>query len=303
MSAEASVKVGPEYTAATVANGFNPQPKVERYDWKMVGEPGQMMWLPKSKLHVDHEYQRTRVSRPKVLGIASEWVWPAVGVLSVARRPDGTYWVFDGQHRKLAADRRTDVQVLPCMVYEMTDRLNEALAYLKINNYRSSMQSIDKMNAELIAQDPVAMAVKEMVERSGYVIADSSGHNSGSRGVVNCVQSLKSAIRKNSSSAVVAWEVAVALFQGTPVTDDVYGGLFTLECYLNRKGYGSLTDERNQTSLMRYTVKELQAAIREAKAFFGGGPKASAEGILKLINKGRSTRRIPQLYTDTANDE
>lgn len=277
--------------------------KVEKFDWRMIGEPGQFHWMPKQRLHVDHEYQRSRVSNTKVLAIAAEWVWPACGVLSVARRPDGTLWVFDGQHRKLAADKRADVQVLPCMVYEMTDRLNEALAFLKINTFRTAMQSVDKMNAELIAQDPIAMAVRAMVEGSGYAITASDGSNSGQQWTVKCVSALKGAVRQNQRAANVAWLICVELFQGKIVTDDVFSGLFALECHLARKSAGSLTDEHNRTALARHTLKEVVGSINEAKAFMGGGAKAAGEGIVRLLNKGRRSRRIPTMYSEQQSDE
>lgn len=302
MAAEANSALQSE--EFTVPRGTFPAvSKVEKYDWKVVGEPGQFHWIPKQKLNVDHEYQRTKVSAQKVLSIAAEWVWPAVGVLSVARRQDNSLWVFDGQHRKLAADKRIDVQTLPCMVYEITERLNEALAFLKINTFRTAMQSVDRMNAELIAQDPIALAVKAMVEASGYSITASDGSNRGQHWTVKCVSSLKSAIRQNQKAATIAWLLAVELFAGKIVTDDVFGGLFALECHMNRKGAGSLADDNNRSALLRHTLKEISASINEAKAFMGGGTKSAGEGIVRLLNKGRRTRRIPSMYTEQNDGE
>ncbi len=296
MNAEDNGMQSDEYTKPF--GRFPAMAKVDKFNWKMIGEPGVFQWIPKQRLHVDREYQRSRVSNTKVLSIAAEWVWPACIPLSVARRPDGTYWVFDGQHRKLAADKRADVQTLPCMVYEMNDRLQEALMFLKINTFRTSMHSVDKMNAELIAKDPIALAVRAMVESCGYTIAASDGSNSGHMLTVKCVSALKAAVRANDKAANVAWLLSTDLFSGKPVTEDIYSGLFAVECHLMRRSAGSLLDPHNREALSRLTLKELTGSINEAKTFMGGGSKSSGEGIIRLLNRGRRTRRIPTLYAE-----
>lgn len=292
----AAGRIGDEYAPTP---GGPPVPKVEKFNWRTVGTPGRLMWLPKASLFVDAEYQRTKVSESKILAIAAEWVWPAVGCLSVAARPDGSYWVFDGQHRKLAADKRADIQALPCMVYEMTDKLTEAMSFLRINTFRATMQYIDKFNAELIAQDPLATAARQMVEASGYRVANTDNGGQSASYVVKCVGTLKQAIAQNPTHAQTAWQLCVELFQGKPVTDTVFKALFHVETLLHRRGAGSLLDANNRAALVRHSLTEIVQAMNESKAYRGGGPKAYAEGVIRLLNKGRRSRRLPNPYGES----
>jgi hypothetical protein len=296
-SAPPTAETTPDDMAPSLGNR-SPVPKVEKYRWRMVGQPGRFAWIPKNQLYVDHEYQRTKVSESKVLAIAAEWVWPAVAALSVAARPDGTYWVFDGQHRKLAADKRSDIQALPCMVFDMGDKLQEALSFLRINSFRAAVHAIDKFNAELIAQDPIAVAARQMIEASGYRIGNTSGHHatSSSAATVKCIGTIKRAIQQNPTCAQTAWGLCVELFQGRTVNEDLFRGLFQVELLLARSKAGSLLNENNRSALLRHSVTEITQAMNESKAFRGGGPKACAEGIVRLLNKGRRSRRLPNPY-------
>lgn len=88
--------------------------KVQRYGWTMQDKQGEQRQINKNLLLVNDDYQRT-ASASKILEIASEWSWIGCGVIIVAKR-DGSYWVIDGQHRVLAAKRRSDIKEMPCLV-------------------------------------------------------------------------------------------------------------------------------------------------------------------------------------------
>jgi hypothetical protein len=89
--------------------------KVERYGWEMKDEPGELMHVDKKRLRIDHEYQRS-ANEVKVTEITKRFSWLALGAIVVVRRGDA-YYVVDGQHRVMAAMRRTDIATLPCVVF------------------------------------------------------------------------------------------------------------------------------------------------------------------------------------------
>jgi hypothetical protein len=70
--------------------------------------------------------------------IAAEWNAIACGALSVSRRADGTYWVYDGRVR-LQAARRLGITELPCMIYEGLSREQEATNNYMMNNFRVNL--------------------------------------------------------------------------------------------------------------------------------------------------------------------
>ena len=98
--------------------------KIDRYKWTVKDETGEIRQLNKSVLKVDHEYQRNASER-KVLALANSWSWVACGAIVVGQR-DSTYWVIDGQHRVLAARRRADIEMLPCLIFQSDGVASEA---------------------------------------------------------------------------------------------------------------------------------------------------------------------------------
>ena len=110
--------------------------KVSRYNWTMRNVPGQFLMIPKTDLEVDAAYQRNRINQRRVDALTRTWDWIACGCLVVALRDDNKWFVVDGQHRKLAADQRSDIQELPCLVFETGTRREEAVSFLAINQGR-----------------------------------------------------------------------------------------------------------------------------------------------------------------------
>lgn len=110
-----------DHSFAPNPNGKGSQEKVEKYRWAKSSSPGEMMHLSKDELNLDDQYQRERVSEEAVVKIARNFDWALFGVLKVARRTDGTLWVFDGGHRLRACFYRSDIKTIPCIVFSMDD--------------------------------------------------------------------------------------------------------------------------------------------------------------------------------------
>ena len=110
--------------------------KVQRYGWVTAHAQGRFEMINKRLLNVNTEIYQREASKTKVLELASNWSWIACGALIVADR-DGVYWVADGQHRKLAADKRSDIKELPCMVFTVATR--EAVAAASTTARRKQM--------------------------------------------------------------------------------------------------------------------------------------------------------------------
>src|ERR1039458_1218404 len=82
--------------------------KAPRYAWTIKNAPGEFHMLPKGELEVDPGYQRNKINLGRVVELSRAWDWIACGCLVVALREDNKWFVVDGQHRKLAADERSD---------------------------------------------------------------------------------------------------------------------------------------------------------------------------------------------------
>lgn len=263
--------------------------KSDVYDWRIDDRKGDLRYIHKSKLHIDHRYQRDNVSNARVLEIARDWSWMACGVLLVVqRRNDGKYWVFDGQHRALAAHKRDDVGDLPCCVFQGESIESEADAFLRANNTRGPMQKVDAFKAMLVSGDEVAIAVRDMVSRSGYEIK----RGGGGSGVVSCVGTLMWAYRSDPSLCQSVWELCVELFGGDYLVGPFFASLFYLEQHCRKHGESVLAG-KNRAKLIREGHEAIGKRMASAKAYHGkGGSKVAASGVAELLNKGRRTNTV-----------
>lgn len=263
-------------------------PKVEHYGWKVDNSPGVFRQVKKSDLLIDYRYQRENVKNHKVLQFASRWSWIACGCLTVVDRGEEGLFVVDGQHRKLAADKRSDINTLPCLVYRGLPIQQEAMTFVTMNNTRSSVDSLGRFKAKLVAGETIATGIKQMISAAGYRIT-----NTDSDHTVRCISAIERAYMQNQEIAESAWNMSVLVSAGQAVTRDIYSGLFKLEYELQRAGAGSIWDEDTKEKLTRYGSSLLMQAINSIRGLTGkGGERIGAAAILSVINHKRSTRRI-----------
>lgn len=213
--------------------------KLEQYHWTTADSPGVFQMVHKNDLHIDREaYQRTP-ARNRILRIAREWSWVACGCLIVASRAGGRLWVIDGQHRKLAADKRSDIETLPCLIFQADKLAEEAKGFDRVNTVRGPVSSIACHKARKTAGDPVVIEVDEMIRESGY----SPGKN-GSPFKVQCVKRITQCMTLDPALTHAVWETCVTVYEGDSIRDKVFGGLFMLARHLRDNGH-NLFEKRN----------------------------------------------------------
>lgn len=265
--------------------------KVDVYQWGTQDDRGELRYLEKSVLRVDHAYQRDHVTQSRVNQIAGNWSHMACGVLSVADRGDGLFWVFDGQHRKLAADKRVDIKTLPCIIFRTPAVRDEANAFLKSNTTRGPVRKVEAFKAMVLAGDEHALAVKRLVEDSGYRIAPGGG----GRYVVSCVGSLMSKHAQDAPLLTEVWGICLELFDGSTITGDFVDTLFMLEQHC-RNNNDTVMSGHNRTKLLAEGRDAISKKMAESAALFGkGGAKPKAQGVILLLNRGRRSRHIPNI--------
>src|SRR5512139_3011106 len=190
--------------------------KVTRYNWTVRNAPGQFLMIPKTELEVDPAYQRNRINQRRVDALSRAWDWIACGCLVVALRDDNKWFVMDGQHRKLAADQRSDIRELPCLVFETTSRREEALGFLAINQGRVGVGSLDRYRAQLLSGDTIATAVEAMLKSTGHRAGDKA-----SARTVSCVQCLYNLAQEDRARFERLWPLLAKLHPDGPMTDAV----------------------------------------------------------------------------------
>ena len=126
--------------------------------------------IPTEELFVD-TYQRINIKMPKVLRIVNQFDPGILGIIKVSRR-DGKYYVIDGQHRVLAC-KMMNVSTMKAEVIEGLTIEEEAEKFLKMNGANGEvtpLSAFDVFNAKVVAKQPIAVSVKDIVESHGFAI-------------------------------------------------------------------------------------------------------------------------------------
>lgn len=151
----------------------------KRADW-----PYRFELVPLDRLFIDADYQRPLTSF--VESVAGDFDPALVGTLVVSAREDGQYAVIDGQTRmeamrRVASDEGADTSgagvasngahgpgVAPCLVYTGLTREDEARLFADLQTKRRGMATYLRFRAALVAKDPEAVGIAEIVRAAGF---------------------------------------------------------------------------------------------------------------------------------------
>src|SRR5512144_2349483 len=112
------------------------------------------------KLNIDHSYQRTPAAH-RLDAMVKNYDPLLMQVLEVSRRPDGSIYVIDGQHRMMAASRKFgENHELPCRVHEGLSVAQEAKMFVDLQRKRKSILQVEQFKANLIAGDPLTVDIQ-----------------------------------------------------------------------------------------------------------------------------------------------
>lgn len=148
-------------------------------------------------LNVDHAYQRD-LDAGLVQRIAANWDLVASGPIVVSKRPDGSLWIVNGQHRAAAAKVAGETEILAQVksVSNMTPdqaRVYEAELRLKGNTRRTD-KSQERFRAQVAARHPDSLAIVEIASKFNTRINPWPDSKHG----INSVSAVERLYRKNN---------------------------------------------------------------------------------------------------------
>lgn len=262
----------------------NRQDKITRYGWKMADQQGQFRNINKRLLFINREvYQREGI-KSKAIELASNWSWIACGALIVAERA-GQYWVVDGQHRKLAADRRSDITDLPCLVFKVEEVASEAKAFLSANTNRRNVSALDKYRASLGANNETAKKVQDAIDAAGLRVTSASCEPRAFKSVAKAQSIAESDYDGLVAVLTLCGELAAT--ESCPVHARLMSGLY----YIHSRIDGGLDNPRLRKRIKQIGATALVNGAAKAAAYYGqAGNKVCAEGMLQVINSGLHTK-------------
>lgn len=267
--------------------------KVEHHGWQLVDEPGVCIELSKMELHIDPSYQRTEDFDQRANRIAANWSWVALGVLIIAER-EHTYFVVDGQTRLAAALKRSDIDLLPCIVFKGMTQKKEASGFIRINTGRKNVMLYDKWRAGLVAQDAEIQAMVALIEASGYQISRAPAAGGP---IIRCLGTFQTCYRLDHLAMRELWPALCNAYDGQCIDERVLAGSF----YLFRNAANKASKEALKAGLKRVGVEKLRLAATKASMVYSrGGHKVWALAMLDELNKRINKKN--QIVLDTAGE-
>jgi hypothetical protein len=253
--------------------------KTARYGWVTKDGPGELRMLHKDLLQVHPAYQRDLLLS-KVRSITAAWSWISVGALVVGER-GGEFWVIDGQHRAMAAKRRSDITHLPCVVFQTADVKTEARGFLDLNTGRKPVTAVAKQKALVAAGDETALFVNQLYEELGLEMRATAAGPGHIKCVARCMQFANES--RQDFRLVLQLTAELCTAKGMPVAERLMESLW----FLHFNVEGGLLDKRLNKRIREKGARVLLDAANRAAAFYSrGGAKVWANGILEELNKG-----------------
>lgn len=182
-----------------------------------------LQYLTPAQLSVDPAYQRkldATTSQKLIREIAENWDWALCLPLVVARRSadsaeGGGLFVVDGQHRHAAANLRGDIQVLPCVILEGSEREVEARLFVRLNKQRRPISKLDEFRAAIAAGDEQACEIEDALARAGLKLAANTNPDGWKPGELANVGGLIQAWKTHGGTAgAFALEVLARAYPG-----------------------------------------------------------------------------------------
>lgn len=235
-------------------------------------------------LNVDPSYQRPE-KKGTINNIFKSLDVVGFGKIHVARRPNDTYWVVDGQQRFVAA-KKLGLKQIPCLVFESTGAVYEAGVFGLINDKRRNTTRLESFKAALKHKEPEARTISQIVEELGFTIGNRGG--TGSWQMIGAVSALQSVYRRGAKPLLSdvlsilkeAWEGDKIAVQALPIWGTAYF-LQKIKC--------PNFDRNRLVKMMRTETPD--RLIRASKGFVSlsggmGRVKAFALGLAQVYNKG-----------------
>ena len=218
-----------------------------------------------------------------------------VGCLCVSKRSDTKYAVIDGQTRAEGM-RRLGKAEAPCVVFHGLAREQEAALFALFQTERRGMTSASRFNAQVVAKDPTAVAIAEVVEGIGFKI---DSNVAAERNTIRAVAAIEYVFRgaasgkgRKASPELLAKTLETIQTAWPKLPDTALSATMIrgLGYFLARKGNEQIDLDKLALRLGRVSPSELAKraeAVREGKGMTGSSPIYMAEAIEAQFRKTR----------------
>lgn len=250
-------------------------------------------YLRTESLKIDVSYQR-KLDAARVNRMAAAWSDARCLLLEVNQRPDGTYWVMNGQHR-LAAAHLAGVEWLPCRIYTFPTVALEALWFAGQAQDTRAVPALDRMKARIVGLDARAVAIEALARKYGYTF--NWAHGNSQSGTTRAAAALEELYRRNPNRLEYLLHIISASWGDAPnaCSDTTLHALW----FFTDKYSGIYDRQRLITVLSGSEPNVLRQRAYNRAQLAGGGSaeRHMCEMIAEMYDKGKRTGRLRPQHT------
>ena len=243
--------------------------------------------LKPSVLFTDSSYQR-EVRQDVVKKIVKHWNEKLVNPPKVSLRPDGSYFIFDGQHTVAAWMAVHGNEPISCRIYTGLTREEEKDLFVLQNGVVSSVSNVAKLRAEYNLGNP---DVNDMVKAASLLgLTVVFGTNASGNYIINCVDCLNTIYKKlGRDNYINVLTVVRNTWEGE--RDSLCRGIFGGVAFIYENYADKITNAKMIEALKRHTPDYY---LREAKDLTGPLNRRVAKVMIKSYNFMKRTGRLPE---------
>lgn len=230
-------------------------------------------------------YQRP-ILEPWVSYLVNHWDDVAYGAIYVAQRPDGSYWIVDGQQRTEAA-KRLGMTEVRCLVIPTDGTLRPESDMFFNFNKKKPPTPFDIYVSQLFIGEPAYVTVDRAAGKLGYKVLNKGGNMPKT---ATCIKRMLEWAKRDSEIFEKGMAVAAKMLRGETMNNRVLVGLCALEEYLvSLGGKESILDEKNLKKLMIAGRVGFDTCLAvHAKYKGNNSTRAQANACLDIINEDRA---------------
>lgn len=285
-----------------------PKPQLPTLPPRLQDQVGENMTLNVDILKVDHTYQRP-LDQNRIKKIAAHFNLKLVFRIAVNQRPDGSYYIVDGQQRVGAINLIGGNFMVDCVVYRLATVREEAELYEHLNWARKNPNAFDQWRARLAKQDEGVSRIQEELNRANLRLLKG---NKSPR-TIGAVGAALGWVDRDIEALSVAIRILGRMeFLDQPIGAEVFNGLCTLENHLRtHKQRNSLTRAKNAKEtwadhIVKLGFIKLQQICQKGQGDRGtrGGStigRRAAANIIYTLNYKMRENALPKIVDK--NDE
>jgi len=255
-----------------------------------LGQRPELIWVPIDKIAVDHNYQR-EIKPLRVAQILREFNWAHFQPVMLAEQPDGTFTVFDGQHRVAAARAHPSIVEVPAAVVRVAGTQGEANAFLGVNVNRTAVTTVEKYWAGIEAGNADMIRVRDVLARAGCEVIQAVGVKPSAKKTL-AVTAVDRSIRTFGEEATA--EACRTLATAWSKDHSALGAIFIQAlARLYRNNSKIISRDRMEQKLRSCDRKTLAATAETLRKIGGGDASVNlSKALVESYNKGRQLNHI-----------